>query len=229
MSGRTRGHGKRRVPQQVRSRSRFERILEVTGDLVVTGGVESVNTRLIAAAAEVPVASLYQYFADKEEVLLALVGRDLEEMDAEVAQDLGRLPVLSVRSLVETTMRSHIRVYQRRPALVVIWLRGRTNRAINAFCRAHNRRVAHEIFELARSAGMALESATPLHAELVVEVADRLLQVAFESSLEGDPVIIEETIAVMWRYLETHATPEGIAGVPNPASATDQPTDQPTD
>jgi len=65
--------GKRRVPQQVRSRGRVERVLEVTGDLVVAGGVETVNTRVIAAAAGIPVASLYQYFADKDEILLALV------------------------------------------------------------------------------------------------------------------------------------------------------------
>jgi AcrR family transcriptional regulator len=210
---------KRRVPQQVRSRDRFERILQVTGDLVVAHGVEAVNTRLIAAAADIPVASLYQYFADKEEVLLALVSRDLEEMDAQVAEDLARLSTLSVRCLVETTMRSHLKVYQRRPAFVVIWMRGRTNATINEFCRDHNRRIAHNVFELAQRAGMALESATRLHAELAVEVSDRLLQVAFEKSLSGDPVIIEEAIRVMCSYLETQATPQGIAGVPNPGYA----------
>jgi AcrR family transcriptional regulator len=207
---------RRRVPQQVRSRDRFERILQVTGDLVVAHGVEAVNTRLIAAAAEIPVASLYQYFADKEEVLLALVGRDLEEMDAEVAEDLARLPTLSVRCLVETTMRSHIKVYQRRPAFVVIWMRGRTNPTINEFCRDHNRQIAHDVFDLAQRAGIALESATRLHAELAVEVSDRLLQVAFETSLSGDPVIIEEAIRVICSYLETQATHKGLAGVPNP-------------
>ena len=76
------------MPQQVRSRDRVERILEVTGELVVAGGVESVTTRAIAAAAGIPVASLYQYFADKESILLALVERDLAEMDAQVAEDL---------------------------------------------------------------------------------------------------------------------------------------------
>jgi AcrR family transcriptional regulator len=207
---------RRRVPQQVRSRDRFEKILQVTSDLVVAGGVEAVNTRVIAAAAEIPVASLYQYFADKEAVLLALVRRDLEEMDAEVAEDLARLPVLSVRCLVRTTMRAHIKVYQRRPAFVVIWLRGRTNPRVNEFCRTHNRQIAHDVFDLARRAGMALESTRRLHAELAVEVSDRLMQVAFETSLQGDPVIIEEAIAVVCSYLETHATRTGIAGVPNP-------------
>jgi AcrR family transcriptional regulator len=166
------------------------------------------------------VASLYQYFADKEEVLLSLVARDLTEMDAELAGDFAQLSVLSVRTLVETTMQAHLRVYRRRPAFVVIWLRGRTNPAINDFCRAHNRRIAYDIFDLAQGAGMAQGSATRLHAELAVEVSDRLLQVAFENDLQGDPVVIQEAVAALCSYLETHATPEGVAGVPNPRRGT---------
>jgi len=207
---------KRRVPQQVRSRDRVARVIEATGELVVANGVEKVNTRVIASAADIPVASLYQYFADKDEILLALVERDLAEMDAQVATDLAELPLLSFRTLVETTMRAYVKVYRRRPAFVVIWLRGRTNAAINRFCRGHNRRVAEELFELARTAGLVAEPATILHAHLAVEVADRIFQIAFEDTLEGHPDIIDEGIDVVTSYLETHATPAGIQGVSRP-------------
>jgi AcrR family transcriptional regulator len=204
---------KRRVPQQVRSRGRVERILEVAGQLVVLHGVEALSTRVIAKAAGIPVASLYQYFADKEEILLAVLERDIAEMDAQVAEDLGKLSEMSVRTMVETVMRAFVKVYHRRPSFVVIWMRGRTNPAIQDFCRRHNRRVAQELFELARGAGMVHEESTGLHAELAVEVTDRLFQIAFEDSLEGDPHVIDESIALVTSYLETHATPEGIAGV----------------
>ena len=178
------------------------------------GGVEKVNTRVIASAAGIPVASLYQYFAAKDEILLALVERDLAEMEAQVAGDLAELSVLSVRTMVETTMRAYVKVYHRRPAFVVIWLRGRTNAAINDFCRAHNRRMGAQLFQLARDSGLVAETSTPLHAQLAVEVADRIFQIAFEDSLEGNPDIIDEGIDVVTSYLETHATPAGISGVP---------------
>ena len=210
----TRERGQRRIPQQVRSRGRVERVLEVTADLVVRGGVEGVNTRSIAAASGIPVASLYQYFADKDQILLALVERDLRAMDAEVERSLARLSVLSVHSLVDTTIRAFVTVFRQRPAFVVIWLRGRTNQAVYDFCRAHNRTMAHELFGLARDAGLVLPDANGQHAELAVEVADRLLQVAFESSLDGDPHVIDEAVAAVSRYLEGHASPAGIAGVP---------------
>lgn len=207
----------RRVPQQVRSRDRVQRILEVSSEIVLDQGVEGVTTRAIARAAGLPVASLYQYFADKEAVLLALVERDIAEMDAQLAADLALLRILSVRSLVETAMRAFATVYHRRPSFVMIWFRGRANQAVLDFVRAHNRRMARELFELARSNGMSREDADGLHAELAIEVADRLFQIAFEDSVVGNQRVIEEGIALVTAYVETHATPAGIAGVPVPA------------
>ena len=87
---------KRRVPQQERSRRRVEGLLDAAARIVVERGVAALTTRDIAEAADAPVASLYQYFNDKEDLLLALAQRDMEEMDAQVAEDLGKLEVLSV-------------------------------------------------------------------------------------------------------------------------------------
>ena len=208
------------MPQQVRSRDRVQRILEVAGEIVVENGVESVSTRAIAAGAGLPVASLYQYFADQEEILLALVERHVAEMDAEVTGDLERLSVLSVRSIVETTMRAFVKVYHRRPSFVVIWFRGRTSPAVMDYCRSRNQQMARDLFAVAQRAGMVVEGSDGLYAELAVEVADRIFQIAYEESLTGDPHVIDEGIALVTAYLETHATPAGIAGTPRPASGT---------
>ncbi len=188
----------------------------MAGELVVAGGVESVSTRGIAAAAGVPVASLYQYFADKEQILLALVERDTAEMDEQVRRDLGSLEVMSVALMVETVLRAFVKVYLRRPTYVVIRMRGRTNPAIRDYCRRHNQQMATELFALARTAGMVVEDSTGLAAELAVEVSDRIFQIAFERSLESDPRVIDEGIAMVTGYLETKATPRGIAGVALP-------------
>jgi AcrR family transcriptional regulator len=214
MDDRQRGKGWRRVPQQGRSRVRVERILEVTDALVVSGGVEAVTTRAIATAAGIPVASLYQYFADKEAVLLALMERDLTKLDARVAHDVAALEPLTVRSLVEATMRAYLSVYRRRRSLLMIFVRGRTNRAVRDYCREHNRRLAKELFEVARSAGMVVPDATGLHAELAIEVSDRLFQVAFDKDPDGDPHVVDEAIAIVRTYLESHATPTGVCGPP---------------
>ena len=139
---------RRRVPQQVRSRDRVERILEVAGELVVAGGVEAVTTRAIAAAAEIPVASLYQYFADKESILLALVERDLAEMERRSPRTWRRLPMLSVR---HDGGDHDARVREGLPPSPVVRgdlvSAGRTNPAIRDYCRRHNQQMAHDLFQ----------------------------------------------------------------------------------
>lgn len=204
---------KRRVPTQERSRRRVEGILDAAATLVVERGVDALTTRDIADAAGAPVASLYQYFADKEAVLLALAARDMEEMDAQVLEDLGRLEVLSVSSVVRTTMMAFVAVYHRRRAFVEIYLRGRTNAAVHRFGREHNARVAESLYAFAADAGLAGPELTPAMALLAVEVGDRVFQLAFEHDDDGDPVLIEEGITMVTAYLERYATPEGLAGV----------------
>ena len=202
------------MPQQLRSIERVERILDAAATLVLGGGIDAVTTRAVAEGAGVPVATLYQYFADRDTILLALVERDVAEMDAQVAEDLAALPVLSIATVVETTMRAFVKVYHRRQAFVVIWLRGRTNPAISDFCRAHNTRIAADLYAFARDVGLVDAHATLLQAELAVEVGDRVFQLAFESDLDGDEDLITEGIALVSGYLERHASPAGLAGVP---------------
>ena len=160
----------------------------------------------IAERTGVPVASLYQYFADRDKILLALVQRDTAEMDAAV----DALETVSVRTIVTATMRTFVTIYHHRPAFVVIWWRGRTNRAVYDFCRAHNKRIAADLFAFAHDAGLVRPGTDPKIVELALEVGDRVFQLAFEHDLRGDQQIITEGIELVTGYLERHATPAVI-------------------
>lgn len=190
----------------------MEQILDAAAELVVRHGVEALTTREIAREAGVPVASLYQYFADKEQVLLALAARDMEEMDAQVIDDLTRLDELTVASVVRTTMRAFVAVYHRRRAFVEIYLRGRTNAAVHQFGREHNARVARMLRSLALEAGLAGPDLSEAVALLAVEVGDRVFQLAFEKDDDGDETLIEEGIAMVTAYLERYASPTAPEG-----------------
>jgi len=200
----------RRVPTQERSRRRVARVLDAAARIVVRDGVDALTTREIARAAKVPIATLYQYFADKEAVLIALTERDIDEMDAEVATALDELDVLTVASVVRATMEAFVRVYHRRRSFVEIYLRGRTNLAVHHYGREHNARVAASLRDYARSAGLVGEDLTAARARLAVEVGDRIFQVAFEHDDQGDPDLVEEGITLVTVYLERYATPVGL-------------------
>ncbi|MDP3894940.1 TetR/AcrR family transcriptional regulator [Nocardioides sp.] len=205
---------RRRIPTQGRSRARVERILDAASQIVLADGIEALTTRTVADVAAMPVASIYQYFSDKDAVLLAICERDMAEMDEQVAADLGRLTRLSVRSVVETTMRAYVTVYHRRPAFMQIWLRGRTNNAVNDYGRRHNQRTAADLLAFARERDLVTPDTPAAVAELGVEIGDRVFQLAFEKEVRGEPFLIEEGIEMVVAYLERHATPAGLEGVP---------------
>jgi AcrR family transcriptional regulator len=192
----------RRAPTQQRSRERVERILDMAAKLIMEHGVEGLSTRAIAARAHIPVASLYQYFADRDEIILELVRRDTAEMDQQVAGAVAALSAPTLRSLITATMRAFVRVYHRRPAFVMIWWRGRTNPAVVEFCRVHNREIARTLHDYATAAALVGPEITLRVAELAVEVGDRVFQVAFEKDMLGDPWVIEQGIDLVTSYLE---------------------------
>ena len=62
-------------PVQARSRARWERILDVTTELIVEHGVDAVTVAEIARSAQVSVPSLYRYFPDKAAIIAAIAER----------------------------------------------------------------------------------------------------------------------------------------------------------
>jgi len=204
---------RRRAPVQARSRERVEKILDVAARIVVERGVDALTTRTVADESGIPVASLYQYFSDRDAVLLALVERDIAEMDEQVRSDLVKVRTLSIAAIVETTMGAYTKVYARRPEFVAIWLRGRTNAAIHEFGRGHNRRTAHDLREFAMSTGLARPDFPLAAAELAVEMGDRVFQLAYEADDRGDKFIIGEGIQMVTAYLQRYATDAGIEGL----------------
>ncbi|MGI2036097.1 TetR/AcrR family transcriptional regulator [Rhizobium panacihumi] len=64
----------RRFPRQERSHKRISEILQVTRELINEKGIDAVTMKEIGARTGGPIASVYQYFSDKEAVLGAVFG-----------------------------------------------------------------------------------------------------------------------------------------------------------
>lgn len=75
---------KRRIPRQARAAESVAAILEATAQILEAGGLAALTTNAVAARAGVSIGTLYQYFDDKNAILLALARR-------EMATTLGRL------------------------------------------------------------------------------------------------------------------------------------------
>jgi AcrR family transcriptional regulator len=81
----------RKTPRQDRSRRTVERILEAAARIFHEQGYSGATTNDIADEAEVSVGSLYQYFPNKDALLVALTTQHIEDTTAGLADLLSGL------------------------------------------------------------------------------------------------------------------------------------------
>nr|MDT0666011.1 helix-turn-helix domain-containing protein [Micromonospora sp. DSM 115978] len=72
----------RKRPVQERSRRTVEAILDAAAQLLATNGYQATTTNHVAERAGVSIGSLYQYFPNKDALLVALEDRHLDEVEA---------------------------------------------------------------------------------------------------------------------------------------------------
>lgn len=75
----------RRIPRQERSKELVERILNAAQDVLISHGYDGASTTRIADAAGVSPGSLYQYFADKDAIVTAVIDRYSDALSTAVA------------------------------------------------------------------------------------------------------------------------------------------------
>jgi AcrR family transcriptional regulator len=102
----------RKLPRQDRSRATVEALLEATADILMRQGYSRLTTNRIAERAGVNIASLYQYFPDKEALVAELRRRHGTEQRSAVRKALAerrRQDLESViRALVSMGVAAHV-------------------------------------------------------------------------------------------------------------------------
>lgn len=116
----------RRRPQQERSKTRVESILDVALELVVEHGAEALAMRELARRAGVQISSVYQYFPSKAAILRELAKRNLERVRLKLENEVGELfaehdgrptPAQAVHRVVD----AYYAHYRDQPAAVAVW------------------------------------------------------------------------------------------------------------
>lgn len=101
----------RKRPRQRRSQQTVDAILEATARILVSEGYDKTSTNRVAKLAGVSVGSLYQYFPNKQALVLAVAkrhGAQMVDLLATTAIDLADAPIdVAVRSYVKAMVLAH--------------------------------------------------------------------------------------------------------------------------
>jgi AcrR family transcriptional regulator len=100
---------KRRIPRQARSAETVALILEATAQVLEAGDLPAFTTNAVAERAGVSIGTLYQYFADKNEILLALARQQMTISLAEIGRALQGDP--SVEGRVRAVVRAMVNAF----------------------------------------------------------------------------------------------------------------------
>src|SRR5688500_4830294 len=90
----------RKAPQQDRSKVTVDAILDAAAELLERRGYVRMTTNSVAKRAGVSVGSLYQYFPSKEALIVGLLGRYTEEVEASMHRRFSELEKRDLREFI---------------------------------------------------------------------------------------------------------------------------------
>jgi AcrR family transcriptional regulator len=107
----------RKAPVQERSRATLEALIEAAAQVFVRDGYAQATTEAIAARAGVSIGSFYQYFEDKEALLVTLAERHVDEGNARIAARLLQVAGRPLDELVAALVAEMFDHHRARPEL----------------------------------------------------------------------------------------------------------------
>jgi AcrR family transcriptional regulator len=107
----------RKRPKQERSQATVEAILTATAHILTELGYDRFNTNRVAELAGVSIGSLYQYFPNKEALILALAEQHASEMVALAQHHLEALGDCSISEVVSRVIKAAFAAHAVNPRL----------------------------------------------------------------------------------------------------------------
>jgi AcrR family transcriptional regulator len=192
----------RNVPVQARSRERLRRLLDAADEVLIAEGAAGFGTTRIAAAAGVPIGSVYQFFSGKEAIVEALAVRywsDFEDLVAAVAESDERDPLPDPSAVVIDVLAAGFRA---RPGFMALWYGGLRTERVRDATRPTREAIARSIARMIANHWPGVpEDLRADAARMVVLTGDGLLREAFRVDPDGDPALLQETRFLLDAYL----------------------------
>jgi AcrR family transcriptional regulator len=192
----------RKRPQQARARATVEAVLEASTYILVKDGWERFTTNRVAERAGVNIASLYQYFPNKEAIVVELFRQHVAKASpSDDARRRAWRPPKTFRGLLRAIVEAGVNEHRAAPALHRVFeeeLPRSARRAVNV----HEAEQAREWANLLRP--FVRNVPDPDVALFISRVVGHaaLHETAIERpELLQNPALVEELVTLLDRYL----------------------------
>lgn len=142
----------RRSPRQARSKERVTAILQVVKTLIEEKGIHNLKVSDVAHRANTSPGSIYQYFTNKQSIIIALAEFYMEKIHAILDDNLANLD--SVELLPQMLSKNFDDIYQlhaKESALRQIWFESidpELNKLASVDCHVNTDRICKRLLEL---------------------------------------------------------------------------------
>lgn len=122
MASDVQGVAPRKQPRQGRARQTVKRLLDAAAELIEEQGLESLTTNRIAERSGVNIASLYQYYPNKDAIVSALVESWLQEVTLQLGAVLNLKVDMPIEESTRLWCQAGLMYFRQRPALLALLL-----------------------------------------------------------------------------------------------------------
>ncbi len=166
------------------------RILDAAAAIADEQGVDAATTRTIADRAGVSYPSLYRFFGDREAILDELLERHCAEIDARCVAAERTWDIRSVADILNNEIDLHVAYYRQHPGAARLWMGGRTSPTVTKHVHARMQTLALRIHTILVDAGLFPADTDPRAMLVAVEIADRVLELAYRDNSDFDEAIL---------------------------------------
>lgn len=191
----------RHRPVQERGRVRFDAILSAARELLAKGGLEGFTIEDVAARAEIPVGSVYQFFPNKFAIVAELDSRDTEALIDDLMASSSRLLgddwQAETNDLIDLVAAHWVDDPTRR----AVWLAMRSTAATRSLAAEHSRALVNTLLPMIQglTEDQTLEEQVTI-SEVVVEMSQSLLHFSVSDG-EPNPATVRELKRMLRAYL----------------------------
>ena len=194
--------GTRRRPKQARGLETYEHILVTAEKILVRDGIKGFTTVSIAREGAINVATLYRYFSDKQEILVAMFERLNAEREAasrDIVEAMHR--GMPWREAIEEGFRNLVEIRRQNPGMAALSLAMSTTPSLAGLQRRFRQSNARIFSDaLTEIAGLDPDSAM-IVAQCAIEAHASLLDMWLLDYGRKEERIVEETRRLLFAYL----------------------------